>query len=59
MLLNTSDLLCHQYAGGDQHLVALNLFESSGRNLMLIIGLFKRILDGPFQGHRTSQCPGG
>ena len=33
MLLDTSGLLCHQYASETQHLLALRLFESSGRKL--------------------------
>ena len=33
MLLDTSGLLCHQYASEAQHLLAVRLFESSGRKL--------------------------
>ena len=34
MLLDTSGLLCHQYSGETHHLLALRLFESSGRKLI-------------------------
>lgn len=33
MLLDTSGLLCHQYADESHHLLALRLFESSGMKL--------------------------
>jgi len=33
VFLDTSGLLCYQYAGETQHLQALHLFESSGRKL--------------------------